>query len=71
VADLVPLLMVHGARLNLQSLAGGQGTIEMDAFVVGRGKIVREPDEMLTSLTLDPVEKRTADCFIKVGHRCA
>ena len=70
-ADLIPPLMVHGARLNLHSVARGQRTIEIDAFVVGRRKIVREPDEMLTSLTLDPVEKRTADCFIKVGRRGA
>ena len=70
-ADLIPPLMAHGARLNLQSLARGQRTIEIDAFVLGRRKIMREPDEMLTSFTLDPVEKRTADCFIKVGRRGA
>ena len=70
-ADLIPPLMAHGARLNLHSLARGQRTIEIDSFVVGRRKITREPDEMLTSFTLDPVEKRTADCFVKVGRRNA
>jgi aerobic carbon-monoxide dehydrogenase medium subunit len=70
-ADLIPPLMVHGARLTLQSRSRGQRSVEIDAFIVGRRKIAREPDEMLTSFSLDPVEKRTADCFVKVGRRNA
>jgi carbon-monoxide dehydrogenase medium subunit len=70
-ADLIPPLMVHGASLTLHSQSRGQRSVEIDSFVVGRRNIAREPDEMLTSFSLDPVEKRTADCFVKVGRRNA
>ena len=40
-------------------------------FVVGRRSIAREPDELVTGFSLDPVEEGTADSYRKVGRRGA
>ncbi|MBM5812257.1 MAG: xanthine dehydrogenase family protein subunit M [Gammaproteobacteria bacterium] len=70
-ADLVPPLLVHGARVGLESRARGRRELALAEFLLDRRRTRREPDELLTEVLLEPVAPRTADTFMKVGRRSA
>ncbi len=70
-ADLLPPLLVHGARVLVASQDRGEREVPLADFVVGRRSIAREPDELVTGFSLDPVEEGTADSYRKVGRRGA
>lgn len=70
-ADTLPPLLVHDARLTLVSATRGTRVISLDKFLLGRRQIDREPDELLTKLTLTQHPPRTRDVYIKVGRRSA
>lgn len=70
-ADLAPPLLVHGARVVLESRARGRRELPLGEFLLDRRRTRRAPDELLTGLLLEPVAPRTADAFIKVGRRSA
>ena len=59
-ADLLPPLLVHGARVLVASQDRGERELPLSDFVVGRRSIAREPDELVTGFSLDPVEEGTA-----------
>jgi aerobic carbon-monoxide dehydrogenase medium subunit len=69
-ADSLPALLVHDAQVTLVS-AGGERTVPLDEFVVGRRATTRRPDELLTSLTLAAPGARSGDVYLKVGRRSA
>lgn len=70
-ADLTPALLVHGARVVLESERGGRRTLPLEDFVLGRRKVDRKPDEIVIQFELDTPPSRTVDAFEKVGRRGA
>lgn len=69
-ADTLPALLVHDARVTLRS-AGGDRTLALEEFVLGRRATARRPDELLTEITLGVSSGRTGDVYLKVGRRSA
>ena len=70
-ADLVPPLLVHGAKLTLASEARDERSLPLEEFLVGGRRTAREPDELLTAITLDTPPPRTADTYVKIRRRGA
>lgn len=68
-ADLMAPLLVHGARVTLESAQRGQRTVPLEAFVLGPRRTARENDELLTSIDLDPMQEESVDGFVKVRRR--
>lgn len=69
-ADTLPALLVHDARVTLRS-AGGDRTLGLEEFVLGRRATARRPEELLTAITLAGSGSRTGDVYLKVGRRSA
>jgi carbon-monoxide dehydrogenase medium subunit len=57
-ADTVPVLLVHGAAVNIAG-ASGERSVPLSEFFVGPGRTVLRPGEVVTSLDL-PVPARPA-----------
>ena len=70
-SDLMPPLLIHGARVNLESARGGERTLALDAFISGPERMDRRPDELLVSVDVDPMPNDAVDTAVKVGHRGA
>lgn len=70
-ADLIPVLLAHDAVLVLESKARGERKIPLCKFVLGRRRIAREPDELLTGIELSSPPRHSGSAFIKVGRRSA
>lgn len=70
-ADLTPALLVHGARVVLESAPRGPRTIPLEAFVLGRRQVDRKADEIVVAFELESPPPRSADAFEKVGRRGA
>jgi aerobic carbon-monoxide dehydrogenase medium subunit len=68
-ADLMTPLLVHGARLTLESAERGKRIVPLDAFVLGPQHTARKDDELLTSVDVDPMGEGTVDGFVKVRRR--
>lgn len=69
-ADTLPALLVHDARVTLRSSRGSR-TVPLEEFVLGRRATVREPDELLTDITLSTPPEGSGDVYLKVGRRSA
>lgn len=69
-ADLVPPLLVHDARVTLESVRGAR-TLSLDAFLLGAGRTECAPDELLVSIDVEPMQPGARDLFVKVGRRSA
>lgn len=69
-ADMVPPLLVHGARVLLESVSGTRA-VPLAAFILGRRQIDRAPEEMVIGVDLDPAGPSEANVFEKVGRRGA
>jgi len=69
VADGVPVLMALGASVELRSAAGAE-SIPLDRFYTGYRQTRRQPDQLVTSITI-PRHQRTTQFFEKVGSRRA
>ena len=70
-ADLVPALLVHGAKVRLHSKKRGVRMLTLEEFLLGRRQTAREADELLTHISVEVLPKRTADVYLKVGRRSA
>lgn len=70
-ADMTPVLFAHDAIVVLESKSGGKRRVPINEFVVGRRKIVRRPDELVTAFELPVPTLGSADAFAKVGRRSA
>ena len=68
-ADLMAPLLVHGARVTLESAQRGKRTVPLEAFVLGPRHTACENDELLTSIDLDPMDEAGVDRFVKVRRR--
>lgn len=67
-ADTLPPLLVADTTVRLEG-PGGSRTVALTDFVTGRRRIARDPDELVTALTLQPVGARTGEVYLKVGPR--
>ena len=70
-SDLLPPLLVHGARVNLESARRGRRTLALDSFILGLERMDRRPDELLVSVDVDPMRDDAVDTAVKVGRRSA
>ena len=68
-ADLMPPLLVHGARVTLESVKTGKRTLLLDAFVLGPRQTSRAADELMTCVDLDPMPDGAVDAYVKVRRR--
>jgi carbon-monoxide dehydrogenase medium subunit len=69
-ADLVPVLLALDAVVELRGPAGTR-SLPLDRFLVERGRTVRRPDEILTSVRFDKPSPASATAFLKAGRRKA
>jgi carbon-monoxide dehydrogenase medium subunit len=69
-ADTLPPLLVANGQVTLGS-ARGQRSMPLSQFVVGRRATLRSPDELLTTLTVEPLPSGAAETYLKVGPRSA
>jgi len=70
-ADLLAPLLVHGAVVTLRSARRGERRLALSQFLGGPGQTTREPDELVTALSLDPASEASTDVYLKVGRRSA
>ncbi len=68
--DLIPPLLVYGATLVVQSSRGAR-QVSLDDFLLGGGKTVMEPGEMLSGIMLDALPPMSGNAFMKLGVRRA
>jgi aerobic carbon-monoxide dehydrogenase medium subunit len=69
-ADLVPVLLALDAAVELRGPAGTR-SLPLDRFLVERGRTVRRPDEILTSVRFAKPPPASATAFFKAGRRKA
>ena len=69
-ADTLPPLLVHDAEVLLRSKRQKR-SLSLGDFIVGRRETMRQPDELLMSVSLAPAAERSGDVYLKVGRRGA
>ena len=69
-ADTVPPLLVADAIVTLRSTRGDR-ELRLPDFLLGRKTIDRRPDELLTSVSVEPLPASSAEVYLKVGPRQA
>jgi len=63
-ADTVPPLIAYGAEVKLQSKRG-ERTVLVEDFIIGVGKTIIEPDELITQINIPKINKNTGSAFLK------
>jgi len=66
--DLIPVFMALDANLKLVS-AGGNRTIPLKDFIVGKRKTAMKPSEMLAEVSFSPPGERGWTAYEKLGRR--
>jgi CO/xanthine dehydrogenase FAD-binding subunit len=69
-ADTVPPLLVGDAQVTLSSLSGAR-RLPLSDFILDRRTTALTPDELLTSVDLEPVPDNAAEVYLKLGRRSA
>ena len=69
-ADLMPALLVANAEVSVSSTTISR-MLPLDRFLVDRKQTALEPNELVTSITLERPVTRTAEVYLKVGRRNA
>jgi len=69
-ADLLPALLVSDATVTLITASNARD-LTVEDFVVGRRATQRQPDELVTKFSLEPVDSMTGETYLKVGRRGA
>jgi carbon-monoxide dehydrogenase medium subunit len=69
-ADTLPPLLVANAVIHLES-AVGRRDLDLDRFVVGRRAIASNPDEMVTSISVESCADSTGEAYLKIAPRSA
>ncbi len=70
-ADTAAPLLVHGAAVCLASRRHGERVMPLERFLLGRRRVERRPEEILTGIILEPMPGNSADVYVKVGRRQA
>ncbi len=68
--DSIPPLFVLNSTVKLQKL-GGSREVQIDKFFLGPRKTVRQPDELITEISLEKMEPGSYYFFEKLGLRSA
>ena len=66
-ADCAPPLLALEAQLSLEG-PGGKREVLLDEFFQGPGRTCRDPMEIITRITLPPLEEKTGMAFLKTGR---
>ena len=66
--DLIPVLMVLGAKLKLIS-AGGERTVFLEDFLVGKRRTAMNPSEILAEVSFEPPSGHSWTAYEKLGRR--
>lgn len=66
--DLIPVLLVLGARVRLIS-KNGERVIGLDDFLIGKRQTVILPNEILVETMFDELDDQSACAFEKIGMR--
>jgi len=66
-SDTVPALMVYGAQVVLQGLAGSR-RLPVENFLLGPGKTALEKDELVVAIILPPPDPAAASNFYKISR---
>ena len=69
-ADLMPALLVSDAQVTLERVQQ-ERTIPLGDFIKGRRETARAPNELLTSISIEPISGRAGEVYLKVGRRGA
>ncbi len=69
-ADLAPPLLIGNAEVTLASSAG-ERRMPLTDFLTGRKATARQPEELLTSISLDRPGPHTGETYLKIGRRKA
>jgi carbon-monoxide dehydrogenase medium subunit len=69
-ADLVPCLLALDGAVTLLG-PGGERDLPIGRFLLGPNRTVRQPDELLTRVSLPAPPARAATAFLKAGRRRA
>jgi aerobic carbon-monoxide dehydrogenase medium subunit len=69
-ADVVPVLLVLEATVELEGSAGNRAML-LDRFLVERGRTERKQDEILTAVRFAKPSATSATAFLKAGRRKA
>lgn len=67
-ADGVPALLILDAEVELSG-PGGVRTLPLSEFIVGNRQTVRQPDELLTAITIPKSSTGGDSTFLKLGSR--
>ncbi len=69
-ADTIPPLLVGNTVVHLAS-SSGERAQALEKFIVGRRQTTRGPDELITSLDVEPLSDGSGEIYLKVGPRSA
>ena len=69
--DTITPLMALDARVSLRSRARGERTLALDAFYRGVRLTAMQPDELITGVTVEPLDGNQRGIFVKLGLRQA
>ena len=69
-ADLAPCLLAVDGAVTLIG-AGGARTLPLERFLLGPNQTARQPDELLTRVSVPSLSPNTATAFLKAGRRRA
>jgi len=63
-ADTVSPLIAYGAEVKLQSKRG-ERTVLVEDFIIGVGKTIIKPNELITEIIVPEINKNTGSTFLK------
>ena len=66
--DLIPVLLVLGARVRVRSMSG-ERVINLEDFLIGKRKTAIHPNEVLVETLFNELEAQSACAFEKIGMR--
>lgn len=63
-ADTVPPLIAYGAEVKLRNKRG-ERTVLVEDFIIGVGKTIIKPNELITEIIIPEINKNTGSAFLK------
>lgn len=68
IGDTLPVLMAYNAAIKLQSTEG-ERTVNMNKYILGYRQTARQPNEIITSISIPKPQANTTVKFYKVSKR--
>ena len=69
-ADLLPVMLVSDGVVTLTNSEGSRALPVAD-FVLGRRSTARKPDELVTTISFEPLAEAAGESYLKIGRRHA